>query len=182
MSGKGLAKLRQLLVERYDTLRSLVAYRLGTSGELAGDALHDAYVRLAGRDDLDSVRHPQTYLVNTAVHVAIDRIRADSRLVSQDEIDELFDLGDAAADPGRGLAGRRRMEQMMQVLAELPARQSELLIEARVHGTPRRELALRWGISEVLVGREIKAAHRYCVKAMKALGHGDEGWLAEEGE
>ena len=94
MSGAGLAALRRLIAERYDALRNQVSRRLGGASDLAGDALHDAYLRLSARDDLDGVRHPQTYLVNTAVHAAIDRIRQDTRLLSESEVSEFFELED----------------------------------------------------------------------------------------
>ena len=99
MSGQGLATLRRLVAERYDALRRQVARRLGGASDLAGDALHDAYLRLSARDDLDAVRHPQTYLVNTAVHVAIDRIRQDVRLLSESEVGEFFDVEDSVPGP-----------------------------------------------------------------------------------
>ncbi|MEI2415524.1 RNA polymerase sigma factor [Orrella sp. JC864] len=174
MSGGGLARLSALLVERYDALRNQVARRLGASGDMAADALHEAYVRLAGRDDLDTVRHPQTYLVNTAVHAAIDQLRSDVRLVSGEEINELFDLPDECADPARMVQNRREMDRMMTVLAQLPPRQRALLVDSRVHGTPRSELARRWGISVTLVGREIQAAHRHCARALEDLEEGGE--------
>ena len=56
MSGAGLAALRRLIAERYDALRNQVSRRLGGASDLAGDALHDAYLRLSARDDLDGGR------------------------------------------------------------------------------------------------------------------------------
>jgi RNA polymerase sigma-70 factor, ECF subfamily len=174
MSSKGLLRLKAVLVERYEAMRSQVAHRLGGSGDMAADALHEAYVRLAGRDDLDSVRYPQTYLVNTAVHAAIDRLRSDTRLVSDEEIDGLFDVADEGAGPARTVQGRRDMDRMLDVLEDLPPRQRALLVESRVNGTPRAELARRWGISVTLVGREIQAAHRHCARALEYTGPGGE--------
>lgn len=166
MSGVGLGKLRQILTERYDALKTQVARRLGSSSEMAGDALHDAYVGLAGRDDLDKVQYPQTYLVNAAVNGAIDRIRSDARLVSDTEIDDLFELPSDGPGPERVIDGHARMEQMLKVLDTLPPRRCALLIEYRVHGVETSELAKRWGISRVMVRREIQAAHSACLEAM----------------
>lgn len=174
MSSAGLRKLRELLAERYDMLKTQVARRLGSSSDMAGDALHDAYVRLAGRDDLDKVQHPQTYLVNTAVNGAIDRIRSDARLVSDTEIDDLFELPYDGPGPDRLIDGRASMERMLQVLDTLPPRRCALLIEYRVHGTGTSELAERWGISRVMVRREIQAAHSACLEAMAKLEERDQ--------
>jgi RNA polymerase sigma factor (sigma-70 family) len=169
MSSAGLGRLRKLLTDRYDQLKTQVARRLGSSSDMAGDALHDAYVRLAGRDDFDEVQHPQTYLVNTAVNGAIDRIRSDARRASDTEIDELFELPCDDPGPDRLIDGQARMARMLQVLDALPPRRCALLIEYRVHGTATSELAERWGISRVMVRREIQAAHNACLEAMAKL-------------
>ncbi|MBN8907968.1 MAG: CoA transferase, partial [Rhodospirillales bacterium] len=71
MTGRGLVELKRLFTERYETLKAQLARRLG-SVELASDALHDAYVQLADREGLNEVRHPQAYLLHTAVNAAID--------------------------------------------------------------------------------------------------------------
>ncbi|SHH49083.1 RNA polymerase sigma factor [Pollutimonas bauzanensis] len=173
MSGSGSGKLRELLTERYDLLKTQVARRLGSSSDMAGDALHDAYVRLLGRDDFDKVQHPQTYLVNAAVNGAIDQIRRDARLVSDTEIDGLFELPCDGPGPERVIAGHARMERMLKVLEALPPRRCALLIEYRVHGTETSELAKRWGISRVMVRREIQAAHSVCLEAMAKLEESD---------
>ncbi|VFR49889.1 RNA polymerase sigma-70 factor, ECF subfamily [plant metagenome] len=172
MSGAGLLRLRQLLADRYDVLRAQVARRLGGSAEMAGDALHDAYLRVAGRDDLDAVRHPQAYLVNAAVHAGIDRIRSETRLVADCEIDALFELPDEGAQPDRVALERARMDLLMQVMDELSPRQRALLIESRVNGIETAELAARWGISVVMVRREIQTAHHYCLDALERLWGG----------
>ncbi len=166
MSGQGLATLRRLVAERYDALRRQVSRRLGGASDLAGDALHDAYVRLSARDDLDGVRHPQTYLVNTAVHVAIDRIRQDARLLSESEVSEFFDVEDGSPGPDGVAESRSDMDHMFKALDALTPRQRDILIAARVEGLSRPDLAKRWGISVRLVGRELQTAHEHCVRAM----------------
>lgn len=164
--GKGLTELRRVLTERYATLRSQVARRLGGPEELAEDALHDAYVRLAGKEGFENVAHPQSYLVSTAVHAAIDRLRGDHRLLSETEVADFFDVADDAAGPDQTAHARHDLARMFAVLDGLPARQRDILVSARVHEVPRAELARRWGISLAMVGRELQAAHRYCARAM----------------
>ena len=46
MTETSLAVIRRLLVERYDELKRRLTRRLGSS-ELAGEALHDAWLRIA---------------------------------------------------------------------------------------------------------------------------------------
>ena len=167
MSGAGLAALRRLIAERYDALRNQVSRRLGGASDLAGDALHDAYLRLSARDDLDGVRHPQTYLVNTAVHAAIDRIRQDTRLLNESEVSEFFELEDETPGPAEIAQSRSDMQGMFKALDMLTPRQRDILVAARVDGLSRPELAQRWGISLRLVGRELQTAHEHCLRAMR---------------
>lgn len=166
MSGAGLAALRRLIAERYEAIKHQVSRRLGGASDLAGDALHDAYMRLSVRDDLDAVRHPQSYLVNTAVHVAIDRIRQDVRVLSEGEVSEFFDVADASPGPDQVMQSRSDLTQMFKALDMLTPRQRDILLAARVEGLSRPDLAKRWGISVRLVGRELQTAHEHCVRQM----------------
>ncbi|WMD18152.1 sigma-70 family RNA polymerase sigma factor [Achromobacter seleniivolatilans] len=166
MSGAGLAALRRLISDRYEAIKHQVARRLGGASDMAGDALHDAYMRLSVRDDLDAVRHPQSYLVNTAVHVAIDRIRQDVRLLSESEVSEFFDVADTSPGPEAVTQSRSDLAQMFDALDGLTPRQRDILLAARVEGLSRPDLAKRWGISVRLVGRELQTAHEHCVRAM----------------
>ncbi|SAI59141.1 heme uptake RNA polymerase sigma-70 factor [Bordetella ansorpii] len=167
MSGKGLAQLRDLFAQRYDTLRTRVARRLGNAGDMAGDALHEAYVRLAEKGDLDEVRHPQSYLLNTAVHVAIDRLRGESRVLSESEIEDFLDVPDDTPGPAETAEARGEMQNVFTALEALPPRQRDIFLSARVHEVSREELAKRWGISVRQVGRELQAAHEFCLQALQ---------------
>lgn len=165
MSKGGLAELRRLLTDRYDALKAQLVRRLGSS-ELASDALHEAYVRLADRPDIDSIRHPQAYLLNTAVHSAIDHIRSRSRLLDEGQIEDLYDLPEPGAGPDRQAQDRDALRRAVDAMKALPPRQSDIFYSARVEGASREELAQRWGISVRQVNRELQAAHAYCARAL----------------
>ena len=69
------------------------------------------------------MRHPQTYLVNTAVHAAIDRIRQDTRLLSESEVSEFFELEDETPGPAEIAQSRSDMQGMFKALDMLTPRQ-----------------------------------------------------------
>ncbi|AEC18823.1 sigma-24 [Pusillimonas sp. T7-7] len=167
MSGSGLVQLRQLFIESYDSLKTRLVRRLGTSGDLAGDALHEAYVRLVEKGGLEGVQHPQSYLVNTAMHVAIDRMRREARTLSESEIENFLEMEDSAPGPAQSAVLREELEGMFEILAAMSPRQRDILVAIRAHGLSRNDLAKRWGISERQVGRELMAAHEFCAKALK---------------
>ncbi|HYG45034.1 MAG TPA: sigma-70 family RNA polymerase sigma factor [Bordetella sp.] len=166
MTTHGLAELRRVLVERYDLLKTQLTRRLG-SPDLAGDALHDAWLRLAVKDEIEEVRHPQAYLINIAMHAAIDRVRGQARELNETEIDALFDVADSAAGPAQAVQARLDLERVVQAMQALPPRQRDILFSARVDGATREELAARYGISVRMVARELQVAHEYCVRQMR---------------
>ena len=113
------------------------------------------------------MRHPQTYLVNTAVHAAIDRIRQDTRLLSESEVSEFFELEDRTPGPAEIAQSRSGHGRHVQGPGHADAAPADILVAARVDGLSRPELAQRWGISLRLVGRELQTAHEHCLRAMR---------------
>lgn len=167
MTSGGLAELKRLFAERYETLKAQLVRRLG-SAELASDALHDAYVQLADREGLNEVRHPQAYLLHTAVNAAIDKLRGTQRYLSADEVADLYELADPAPGPPRVAQARFDLGRAANALAALPARQRDILYAARIDGLTLKELAQRWGVSTRLISRELQAAHEFCARHMEA--------------
>ena len=56
MTETSLAGLRRFLIDRYDEIKGRLTQRLG-SPELAGDALQDAWVKIARVDALGDIRN-----------------------------------------------------------------------------------------------------------------------------
>lgn len=164
MTGSATELLR-FLVERYDSLRSKLMHRLG-SVELAEDVLHDTYVKLSTRAPAEPVRSPQSFLLRTAVNLAIDRIRAD-RLLSDEAVDELLLPDEKAVDPADAAAARLDLEALVLAMERMPPLRRQLLFASRIEGVPQKLLAQRYGISLRRVEREIHEAHEFCVAQMR---------------
>src|SRR5664279_1750666 len=98
MNDNPLVAIRSLFVERYDNLKARVAKRLG-SFDLAGDAMQDAWLRLAGADAASSVHNPDSYLYRVVLNVAEDRRRRERRHRHAVEIDAAMDVPDGKATP-----------------------------------------------------------------------------------
>ncbi|MFM9503862.1 sigma-70 region 4 domain-containing protein, partial [Listeria monocytogenes] len=56
------------------------------------------------------------------------------------------------------------------ILLELPARQREILLAARIDQMPRAEIAERFGISVSLVEKELQRAQEYCLARREKSG------------
>jgi RNA polymerase sigma factor (sigma-70 family) len=163
MTETSLAVIRRLLVERYDELKRRLTRRLGSS-ELAGEALHDAWLRIAQADSVGVVGNPGNYVFGVAMNAARDRLRnADSRILSAAEVDGLLEIADGAPCPEHVARARSDLRGLEAILHELPARRREILLASRLDQMPRQEIARRFGISLRLVDLELQRAQEYCL-------------------
>ncbi len=163
MTDTSLLALRQLLVTRYDELKTKLSRRLG-SDDAAADAVQETWLRLHQFRSIGQVDNPAGYLWRIVLNVARDRLKAERRYLAAEQLENMLDLPDDAADPAFVMETRSELELVEQLIRELPERQRTILIAARLHGLPRREIAQRMGISLSLVEKELKQAHQYCLE------------------
>jgi RNA polymerase sigma-70 factor (ECF subfamily) len=162
MTETSLLVLRQLLLTGYDDLKTRLTQRLGSS-ELAGDAVQDTWLRLHHAKNIGVVSSPANYLFRMALNIARDRLVSDRRYLTAVQIEQMLDVTDEAPDPASVAEARSELHVVETLISELPSRQREILVAARLDGLPRREIADRLGISLSLVEKELKLAHEYCL-------------------
>jgi RNA polymerase sigma-70 factor (ECF subfamily) len=162
MSESPLAAIRTLFVERYDHLKARLTQRLG-SPDLAGDAMQDTWLRLAGADTVSVVQNPDSYLFRVLLNVAEDRRRRERRHRHAVDIDAALEVQDEAATPEEALLAQADLDAFQKIIGELPERRRTIFLAARFGNMPRQEIADRLGISRRSVAREILLAHMYCV-------------------
>lgn len=160
--------LRHRFLLRYTVFKKRLTQYLG-SADIAGDALHDTWLRLERGGELTTVRSPDTYLYSIAVNIARDHVRAEKRRLTTSEIDTLLEVADDAPDVVRVMEARRDFDLLASVIKELPMRQRAILLAARLEGMPRREIAERFGVSVRFVQRELNEAHHYCAERFEKL-------------
>jgi RNA polymerase sigma-70 factor (ECF subfamily) len=158
--------LRALLVSRYGELKRRLARRLG-SLDAASDVLHETYLRLDRFDGTVTVANAQAYLLRTAMNVASDHERAEKRLLSAVEIDDLWRLAGDVADPETILSMRMELDAFKHALGELPPRSQAILIAARVEELPHEAIAERFGISTRMVQFELRRALEHCARRLQ---------------
>ncbi len=168
MTQRGWAVLQQLLLVKYEDLKKRLTRKLG-SADLAGDALHDTWLRLERGGELAQIKHPDTYLFRMAINMARDNQRAENRLVSTSDAKILLGIVDDAPSSERSIESRSDLQFLMAVMAELPPRRKAILLAARVEGLSRGEIAKRYGVSVRYVHWELRAAHDYCAKRIEKI-------------
>ncbi|OWY30396.1 RNA polymerase sigma factor [Herbaspirillum robiniae] len=153
--------LQSLFVTRYEQFRKHLRLRLG-SDDLAGDALHETYLRVEKMNPEGAIKYPSAYLFRIALNVAEDQRRGNARILGAAEIDELYDLADELADPARTVDGRSQINALENALAELPWRRRSIVIAARVEEMPHAEIARRFNVSPRTVEKELRAGLEHC--------------------
>lgn len=174
MSSSGFAPLRDFMLKRYDELKRRLTVQLGNV-DLAGDALHDTWVRLQAPDPpaepgdpRTPVVYPLSYLMRMATNAALDRMRTDNRFLTGEEVEQVFEnLADPAPGPAQTAEARSEAERLAEVVASMPRRRQRILILIRIDEMPRQEVADRLGVSVSLVDRELKRAHDYLTEHMR---------------
>ena len=168
MTESSLLALRQLLLTSYDELRANLTQRLG-SADLAGDAVQDTWLRLHRVEGVGNIGSPANYLFRIALNVARDRLLSERRYLSAADIEAMLDLPDEASDPASIVESRSELRFVETLISELPPRQRDILVAARLDGLSRGEIAKRLGISLSLVEKELKQAHEYCLARSKQM-------------
>lgn len=128
--------------------------------------LHETWLRLDGPAELGAVRQPRAYLYRTALNLAADRQRSETRWASRAEIEALQHADDDLLDPERILAARSEIAALERVLAELPPLRRAIFLAAVVEEQPYRAIAARLGLSLRSVEREMSRALAHCSKRL----------------
>lgn len=159
------AQLRSSLVARYTQLRDRLAVRLG-SKDLAGEALHETWLRLQDGPELKPVADPDAYLYRAALNTASDLRAAGKRLLAMVEIDSILDLADDAPDPERVVIARNEVARLRRALSDLTPRQRDIFIRSFGGDVDHKALAERHGVTVRMVQMELREAILHCARRM----------------
>ncbi|MDF3833300.1 RNA polymerase sigma factor [Cupriavidus basilensis] len=162
MDGASRVVLREVLVENYDRLRRRLIRHLGCP-DLAGECLHDAWLRLGDMRAVATLLSPEAYVYRVACNLATDRFRQRRpwSFVS-DAATELEQLTDPSPGLDVMIELRANLEALDGVLESLPHRHRGVLMNLRVEGLSRQEVAERHRISLRSVDTVLRQALDYC--------------------
>jgi RNA polymerase sigma factor (sigma-70 family) len=171
-SERSRAALSDFVAAHYEQLAHRLTRYLGCP-DLARDALHDAWLRLADKDAFDAVDKPGAYVYRVACNLAMDRLRSDrlSRCVDDPgNVEDGLDLiADQAPGPGAIAETRSELRSLDRALQCLPSRQQAIFWALRIDGRPRDEVAARYGLSLRRMDAALKQALRQCASSVGAL-------------
>jgi RNA polymerase sigma factor (sigma-70 family) len=168
MSEATLTIMRRLFTDGYHDLKKRLAQRLG-SADLAGEAMHEAWIRLATVEATGAIQQPEHYLFRTALNAASDRHRREGRHGRTIELDKALEVADERPTAEEELIARAEIKVFEAIVAELPPQRRAIFLAARVGNVPQDVIAKQMRISRRTVARELVRAHEHCLSRCKEL-------------
>jgi RNA polymerase sigma-70 factor (ECF subfamily) len=129
--------------------------RVCTSQAEIDDVIQETYYKVLQMPNLDHVRDPNGFLVQTARNIVIDRMRR-SAIVNIEAMANLEDLNIPDTSPSleRVVMARAELRWVLGLLANLPDRCREVFRARRIYGLSQLETAETLGITEGIVEKE----------------------------
>lgn len=154
-----------------DTIKRVrhVLRRRGVSTEDADDLIQEAFQRLEVYRRDREVRHPEGFLVRTALNLAIDAGRKHKRGNFADEPIEAHVIMDESPLPDEVYASRRRLDRLNDGFAALDPVTRQMIRAQRIEGLSVAVIAGQHGVS-------VSAAEKRLAKGMLFLVSWMEGW------
>ncbi|OAN53442.1 hypothetical protein A7Q26_05320 [Sphingobium sp. TCM1] len=173
LTNEGLAerpveRLLATIEADYDLLLERLSNHLRSS-EAAGEALHDAYVKLRADPNIAEVRNPRSYLYRMAINLAYNQRRKDNRFGPADEA-VITELPDTTPDPERTAIATDEMGRALVALDALPARRREIFLAKWRDEKSQIEIAHEFGLHKRSVQKELAKAEQYLRKAIRRSG------------
>jgi len=140
-----------------------VLRRRGQSPEDAEDLVQEAFLRLhVFLKDGHEVRAPDSFLIRTALNLAVDARRRDARDCRGQFVPETIEdltIADLSPTPEENVAAELRLREMMRVLDEkVSPKTREVFFLHRLEGFSHEEIAESMGISLRSVEKRIARA------------------------
>jgi RNA polymerase sigma-70 factor (ECF subfamily) len=129
--------------------------RFRLSSEDVDELIQDAYCRIAMLNAIDHIVRPDAYYFSIVRNLLVRRLKR-ARVVQIDAIAEIeaFSIDDTPS-PERQAGARLDYLRMLALIADLPERCRQIVYMRRVDGLSQREIALRLGVTEKVVEKQV---------------------------
>lgn len=166
---------REILVHESALMRYLL--RCWHQRDDVQDLRQEVYIRVYEAAAKARPAMPKSFMFTTARHLMTDRLRR-ARVVSIDavgDLDALHVLVDEIS-PERRTGARQELKQLTDAFDRLPDRCREVMWLRRVEELPQKEVALRMGIGEKTVEKQIAKGMRLIAEYFYGGGHTRAGY------
>lgn len=162
--------IREILVHESALMRYLL--RSWYRHDEIHDLRQEIYMRVYEAAAKARPAMPKSFMFTTARHLMTDRLRR-GRVVSIDavgDIDALNVLIDELS-PERHLGARQELKRLTDAFDRLPDRCREVVWLRRVEELPQKEVAMRMGIGEKTVEKQVAKGMRLIAEYFYGSGH-----------
>ena len=128
-------------------LENFLTRKLSCS-QTAADLTQDVFLKLVSARPEEPLQNPRAYLYRIASNLLVDHFRKTGSRDTVSEEAVLESLPDEEPDPERTILAQNSMEQLRNVIRQLPPRQREILILHKFEELTYAEIADRLGLSK----------------------------------
>ncbi len=138
----------------------------------ADDLIQEAYARL-WEIDVEAIGNGRAYFFAVVRNLLGEQARR-SRIVPMERMGEIDALSIISEEPGpeRQITARQELERLRRILSELPLQCRRTFELRKIEGLSIRETALRMGVGEGTVEKQLAKAF---ARILDALGREDAG-------
>jgi RNA polymerase sigma factor (sigma-70 family) len=137
------------------------------------DVVQETYAILAGLESVADIRNVRNYIFSVANSVILGQLRR-ARIVSISTVENIERMAgaDLTPSPEIEVGDRQELERLAIAIAGLPPRCREVFVLRKIRGLSQREVAVKLGVSEGTIEKQI---HHGLKILINALGRGGQG-------
>lgn len=134
------------------------------------DILQEAFLRCYEASNSRCVEHPSSYLLRTAVNLAINHTASAGQRLGSSIDPALIDTGlESPFDIEKQAMQRERLAIYCRAVAELPLQCRRAFLLKKVYGLSQQEIAAYMGITESTVEKHVAKGLLHCATRVKEI-------------
>ena len=156
--------VEELYLSLHDGLARMVA-RIVPQSEVE-DIVQETYIRLRRAVVTQEIRHPRSYIYQTARNLALDSLKKGGNTIAVEwceNADYMLTQGDATVD---AVESHESFGRFCDAVHKLPQRAQQAFVLKKVYGYSQREIAAELNIAESTVEKHVALAMRRCIGYM----------------
>ncbi len=154
---------------RHD-LCNLLRRMFGNGPPEPEDLVQGAFKKFAELDSIDHIENPRAFIARIAVNNGLKSIKRVQ--TARDYVAELLtetDAGLEKIDPERIYQGKQNINALNIAMAELSAKQREIVVRARLRGETYAQISKACGWSQADISRQLNRALKILADAIEPI-------------
>jgi RNA polymerase sigma-70 factor (ECF subfamily) len=158
----------RLYREYNDALVRYLSVKLRSTHD-AEEVAQEAYARMLGIDQPNSISHLQAYLFKIASNIAIDRVRVTNRRPVHCKLDgSTIDIRSSTSPPDAAANAQRQVSQLRKIVEDLPPKCRKAFLLYKFEGLSYGEIAERMNLTESMIRKYVLRALVYSRESLGA--------------